>query len=127
MIHPTSGSVLQVLDEQPGEHLRRLVAYCQELARQYQTTPAVVLERAWWQSFYQAGTRLRDSLEEHRDHWHALGLTDKEVEQAYLMLIHVAYFFEPGGVAEALFKEQGWAWSDGEQGLESWQEVDAPA
>ncbi len=124
---PSTRPLLRALDEPPGEHLRRLVAHCLELARQYQPTPEVILKRAWWQSLYQAGICLRYTLEENRDHWHLLGLTDREVEQAYLTLIHIAYFFEPGGAAEAVFKEQGWVWSDGEQGLESWQEVDAPA
>jgi hypothetical protein len=118
MIQSTSHSVSQRqaqahLDEQsPEEYIRRLVAHCQELACQYQTTPEIVLERTWWQSLYGAGVRLRDTLEEYRDRWHMLHLTSQEVEQAYLTLIRVAYFFEPGQVAEVIFKEQGWVWSD---------------
>ncbi len=99
------------LDEQPTEgRIRRLVALCRELIRQYHTAPAAMLERAWWLAFHQAGVQLRGILEEYRNQWHTLDLTDKEVEQAYLTLIQAAYFFEPGGVAEALFQEQGWVW-----------------
>jgi hypothetical protein len=101
------------LDKQPtAEHIRGVVARCRELARQYETIPSVVLEREWWRSFYRAGICLRDTLEEYRDRWHLVGMTSKEVEQAYLLLLSVAYFYEPGGVAEAFFKEQGWVWSD---------------
>lgn len=101
------------LTEQPTEaNLRHLVAHCQELVSHFQTASVVVQERAWWQSLYDAGIRLRDTLEEHRDHWHTLRLTTREVEQAYFTLIRVAYFFEPGGVAEAVFQKQGWVWSD---------------
>lgn len=81
---------------------------CQGLTRQYQSTPEVVLERGWWCALHHAGVRLRDRLEEIRAYQDSLHLTRQELEQAYLMLIHVAYFFEPGGVAEAVCQEQGW-------------------
>ena len=93
------------------ENLRRLVAHCQELVSHYQSASVIVQERAWWLALYDAGIRLRDTLEEHRDHWHTLRLSNKEVEQAYFTLIRVAYFFEPGGVAETVFQKQGWVWS----------------
>lgn len=100
---------LDPLDKQPPEvHLRSLVALCRGLTRQYQTTPEVALERWWWRSLHHAGVRLRARLEETRAYQDALAMTRQEREQAYLMLIHVAYFFEPGGVAEAVCKEQGW-------------------
>lgn len=94
------------------EDLRRLVAQCQELVSHYQTTPVVTQERAWWQALYGAGVHLRDALEKQREHWHTVRMTNKEVEQAYYTLMRVAYFFDPGGVAEAVFQEQGWVWSD---------------
>lgn len=116
MIHRTS-SPLHLEGPLTGEDIRHLVAHCQELTCCYRTTPAVALDRAWWQTLYQAGISLRDALEESRDQWQRMQLTDKEIEHAYLLLIHVAYFFEPGGVAEVVFREQGWVWSDHEQAL----------
>lgn len=116
MINSTSRSGVQsqqqahLLEQPPADSIRCLVAQCRALASRYHTAPEVVLERAWWQSLYEAGIRLRDMLGAYRDGWDKLGLTDKEVEHAYYTLIHVAYFFEPGGVAEAVFQEQGWVW-----------------
>jgi hypothetical protein len=113
MSNSTSTSLLQSkqqdqLDEQAaGEHVRRLVVYSQELMHQYQIIPAVALERAWWHLLYDAAIGLRDALEKNRDRWHILHLTDKEVEHAYLTLIRAAYFFEAGGVAEAVFQASG--------------------
>jgi hypothetical protein len=120
MIKSASRSPLQSdqqthLTEQSREaNLRRLIAQCQELVSDYQTTSVVAQERSWWQALYRAGVCLRDALEEHRDHWHTLRLTTREIEQAYVTLLRVAYFFEPGGVAEAVFQKQGWVWSDNE-------------
>ena len=100
---------LDPLDKQPPEvHLRSLVALCRGLTRQYQSTPEIALERWWWRSLHHAGVRLRARLEETRAYQDALSMTRQEREQAYFMLIHVAYFFEPGGIAEAACKEQGW-------------------
>lgn len=100
---------LDALDKQPLEvHLRSLMVLCQGLTRQYQSTPEVVLERWWWYALHRAGVRLRDRLEEISAYQKSLHLTTQELEQAYLLLIHVAYFFEPGGVAETICQEQGW-------------------
>ncbi len=118
MIHSTSRSgVPGHQQDLTAEHLteetiRRLVVRCQELASRYHTTPAIVLDRAWWHAFYEAGIHLRDALEQCSHRWDQFGLPMKELEHAYWMLIHVAYFFEPGGVAEVIFQQQGWAWSD---------------
>ncbi len=104
------------LEAQPaGDVIRRLAAHCRELICQYQTTPAVAQERAWWQALYRAGDRLRVTLDDHCGCWERLSLSEAEIEQAYLTLIQVSYFFEPGQLAEAVFKEQGWVWSDEEQ------------
>jgi hypothetical protein len=103
------GQWLDPLDKQPPEvHLRSLMVLCRGLTRQYQSTPEIVLDRWWWRSLHQAGVRLRAILEETRACQDAFSLPRQELEQAYLMLIHVAYFFEPGGVAEVVCKEQGW-------------------
>ena len=100
---------LDPLDKQPPEvHLRSLMVLCRGLTRQYQSTPEIVLERWWWRSLHHAGVRLRARLEETRAYQDSLSMTRQELEQAYFLLIHVAYFFEPGGVAEAVCKEQGW-------------------
>jgi hypothetical protein len=120
MINSVSRSVTQsqeqaYLDAQPtDEYIRRLVAHCRELTCQYQTTPAVAQERAWWKALYRAGTRLHVTLEEHQERWERLYLSDAEVERAYMTLLQVNYFFEPGQLAEVVFKEQGWAWLDDE-------------
>ena len=120
MINSVSRSVTRsqeqaALDAQPTEeYLRRLVAHCRELTCQYQAAPAVAQERAWWQALYQAGMRLQEMLEEYRERWESLYLSDAEVERAYLTLVQVNYFFEPGQLAEVVFREQGWVWSDGE-------------
>lgn len=106
---PEHGQGLDSLDQQsPEAHLWSLVVLCRELTRHYQLTPEVALERWWWRALHQAGVRLRDSLEEACAFQDALSLTRPELEQAYFLLIHVAYFFEPGGVAEAVCQEQGW-------------------
>lgn len=104
------GRWVDPLDQQPLEvHLRSLLVLCQGLTRHYQATPEIVLERWWWRSLHQAGVRLRERLEEARAYQDTLTLTRQELEQAYLVLIQVAYFFEPGGIAEATCKEQAWA------------------
>jgi hypothetical protein len=118
MIHSTSRSEVPSHQQDfsaaylTRDGIRRMVGRCQELASRYHTNPAVVLERAWWHAFHEAGTHLRDALEACRDRWDQLCLPAKEIELAYWMLIHVAYFFEPGGVAEVIFQQQGWAWLD---------------
>ncbi|HLV99120.1 MAG TPA: hypothetical protein VKT82_10655 [Ktedonobacterales bacterium] len=118
MINSTSRTVWQrqppvhLPAQPPADALRCLVAQCKALASRYHATPEVALERAWWQSLHDAGICLHETLEASRDQWERLGLTDTEVEHAYYTLIQVAYFFEPGGVAEIVFQEQGWVWSD---------------
>jgi|ERR1051326_7341419 hypothetical protein len=120
MSHSTRSDVLQTKelvqrDEQvPEQPIQRLVAQCQELADQYHTTPQVTMEQAWWKAFHHAGVCLHDALEDARDCWHKTGLTTEELEHAYMALIHVAYYFEPGGVAEAIFQQHGWIWSHDE-------------
>lgn len=104
------GQKLDSLDTQPSEvHLRSLVFLCQGLTRQYQLSPEVVLEHWWWHALHQAGVHLRDNLEEMCASQDSSFLPRQEVEQAYFLLIHVAYFFEPGGIAETICKEQGWS------------------
>jgi len=118
MMQSTSHSVLQspqqasLADQSPADSIRYFVARCKELVSHYHTAPTVVLDRAWWQALYDAGIHLRDTLEACHGRWDKLCLTDKEVEHAYYTLLHVAYFFEPGGVAEVTFQKQGWVWSD---------------
>lgn len=97
------------LDKQPQDvHIRSLVVRCRGLTRQYQTTPEVVLERWWWRSLHRAGVRLRETLAKSHVSQETLSLTKEEWDQAYFQLIHVAYFFEPGGIAEEVCNEQRW-------------------
>ena len=101
---------LDPLDKQPQEvHIRSLVARCRGLTRQYQAMPEVVMDRWWWSTLHQAGVRLRETLAEPRAYQETLSLTRQELDQAYFLLMHVAYFFEPGGIAEEVCKEQGWS------------------
>lgn len=94
---------LTALLDQPTEvQVRGLVSLCRQLSRQYQETPEMCLERSWWRLFNRAGICLREALDQARAEGYP-GLSDQEAEQAYFLLIHVAYFFEPGGVAQALW------------------------
>lgn len=126
MIQSTSHSVSQgqqqthLAEQSAADSIRHLMAQCKALASQYRATPEVTLERAWWRSLYEAGVRLRDTLETWRDHRNTPGLSDTEVEQAYFTLIHIAYFFEPGGAAEKVFQEQGWVWTDADEQRTPW-------
>lgn len=87
--------------------IQQLMRCCQEMIHQYYETDAPWSGPAWWLTFNQAGIRLREMLEEARRQ-RQQPLSDEELERAYLLLIRVAYFFEPDGVAEELFKEQRW-------------------
>lgn len=94
---------LTALLDQPTEvQVRGLVSLCRQLSRQYQETPETCLERSWWRLFNRAGIRLREALDQARAEGYPR-LSDQEAEQAYFLLIHVAYFFEPGGVAQSLW------------------------
>ena len=94
---------LTALLDQPNEvWVRGLVNLCRQLSQQYQEMPETCLERSWWRLFNQAGICLREALDQAKAESYP-GLSDQEAEQAYFLLIHVAYFFEPGGVAEALW------------------------
>lgn len=94
---------LTALLDQPSEiRVRELVSLCRQLSQQYQETPETCLERSWWRLFNQAGICLREALDQARAEGYP-GLSDQEAEQAYFLLIHVAYFFEPGGVAQVLW------------------------
>lgn len=91
-----------LLDQPPQTQVRGLVRLCQHLSQQYQQAPESCLERTWWQLFNQAGIQLRGALDRAKAEDYG-GLSDQEVEQAYFLLIHVAYFFEPGGIAQSLW------------------------
>ena len=91
-----------LLDQQTEVRVRGLVSLCRQLSRQYQETPETCLERSWWRLFNQAGICLREALDQARAEGYP-GMSDQEAEQAYFLLIHVAYFFEPGGVAEEMW------------------------
>lgn len=89
-------------DQSPAVQVRELVALCRKMSQQYQEAPELCLERSWWRLFNQAGIRLREVLDQAKEEDYE-GLSNQEAEQAYFLLIHVAYFFAPGGIAEALW------------------------
>lgn len=91
-----------LLTEPPDAQVRGLARLCQQLSQQYQQAPETCMERTWWRLFNQAGIQLREALERARAENYAR-LSDREAGRAYFLLIHVAYFFEPGGIAEALW------------------------
>ncbi len=91
-----------LLNQPPDGQVRGLARLCRQLSQQYQQTPQRCLERSWWRLFNEAGIRLREALDQAKAEGYA-GLSDREVEQAYFLLIHVAYFFAPGSLAEALW------------------------
>jgi hypothetical protein len=100
---PASEEQLTALLDQPTQvRVRGLVQLCRHLSRQYEEAPEACLKRNWWRLFNQAGICLREALDHARVEGYP-GMSDPEAEQAYFLLIHVAYFFEPGGVAEALW------------------------
>lgn len=99
---------LLLADQSCEEQVRSLVQHAQEFIYQYYETEAPWSGPAWWLTFNQTGDCLRDALEETHVRRCSLQLSDQEVERAYTILIQVAYFFEPGGVAECFFQEQGW-------------------
>jgi hypothetical protein len=94
------GSALE--HQPPQAQVRGLARLCRQLSQQYQFAPDTCLERGWWRLFNQAGSSLRDALD-HVKAQEYQGLSDEEAEQAYFLLIHVAYYFAPGGVAETLW------------------------
>lgn len=94
--------LMALLDQPTEARISGLVSLCRQLSRQYQETPETCLERPWWRLFNQAGICLREALDQAKAEGYP-GLSDQEAEQAYFLLIHVAYFFEPGGIAEALW------------------------
>jgi len=97
-----------VSDLTATEHVRSLVGLCQQFIYEYYETGAPWSGRTWWIAFNEAGLQLREALETTQAQGNAHPLGDQEQEQAYLLLIQVAYFFEPAGLAEAFFLEQGW-------------------
>lgn len=99
-----------LLDQPTEERVRGLVQLCRHLSQQYQETPEACLERNWWRLFNRAGIALREALDQAKAEGYP-GMSDQEAEQAYFLLIHVAYFFEPEGVAEAV-----WPWLPAEPG-----------
>ena len=93
-----------LLDQPPHTQVRGLARLCQQLSQQYQIAPGTCQDRNWWRLFNQAGIRLREALDQAKEEQYQ-GLNDQEVEHAYFVLIHVAYFFTPGGVVEALWPQ----------------------
>jgi hypothetical protein len=96
------------LDLAPQEGVRSLFELCRKFIYEYYETGAPWNGPDWWLAFNKAGTRLREALERERTQEDQQPLSDREQEQAYILLIRVAYFFEPGGLAESFFYEQGW-------------------
>lgn len=94
---------LSALLDQPTEvRVRGLARLCQQLSQQYQEVGAASLTRRWWRLFNQAGIQLREALDRAKTEGYP-ELHDQELEQAYFQLIHVAYFFTPGGVAQTVW------------------------
>lgn len=89
-------------DQSTAVQVRALVALCQQMSQQYQNSSELCLERSWWQMFNQAGIRLHEALDQAKVEGYQ-GLSDQEAERAYFLLIHVAYFFTPGGIAETVW------------------------
>src|SRR5262245_58582726 len=94
-------------DFQP-EGVQRLVELCRRFLYEYYETDAPWSGPNWWLTFNDAGTRLYKALENKPTQGSRQPLGDQEQEQAYVMLMRVAYFFDPGGLAESFFREQGW-------------------
>jgi hypothetical protein len=88
--------------------VRSLTELCRKFLYEYYETGAPWSRADWWRSFNEAGLLLRAALEEEKARGDRQPLSDQEQEQAYLLLIRVAYFFEPAGPAELFFREQGW-------------------
>jgi len=94
--------LITLLDQPTEGRVRGLVRLCRQLSLEYQKAPEACLARSWWRLFNQTGVHLREALDEARADGYP-GLKDWEVEQAYFLLIHVAYFFESGGLVERLW------------------------
>ncbi|HLW01073.1 MAG TPA: hypothetical protein VKT82_20615 [Ktedonobacterales bacterium] len=99
---PAGDRVSTLLVQPRDVAVRGLVSLCSLFGQQYQEASETCRERSWWRRFNQAGIQLREELERAKAEDYP-GLSEKEIEQAYLQLIHVAYFFAPGGVAETLW------------------------
>jgi hypothetical protein len=93
-----------LLDQPPHIQVIGLTRLCQQLSQQSQVAPETCQDRNWWRLFHQAGIRLREALDQAKAQDYQ-GLTDQETEQAYFVLIHVAYFFMPGGAVEAMWPQ----------------------
>jgi len=108
------GSSQAVQVEQPTvaqpleQEIRYLTRCCHEMIHHYYETEAPWSGPTWWLTFNQTGIRLREALEEVRRHPQKCLLSDQVLERTYLLLIRVAYFFEPDGPAEVMFREQEW-------------------
>jgi hypothetical protein len=95
--------LMGLLDQPTEVRVRALVRLCRELSQQYhQEVREAYFAHSWWRLFNQAGINLREALDQAKTEGYP-GLSDQELEQAYFVLIHVAYFFEPGGIVEALW------------------------
>lgn len=89
-------------DQLAAVQVRELAALCRQMSQQYREAPEMCLERSWWQLFNQMGISLHEALDQAKAEDYA-GLSNQEAEQAYFLLIHVAYFFTPGGIAETIW------------------------
>jgi hypothetical protein len=94
--------LIALLDQPTEVRIRELARLCRQLSHQYQEAQEACLARSWWRLFNQAGICLREALDQAKVEEYR-GLGDEEIEQAYFLLIHVAYFFAPGGIAEAVW------------------------
>jgi hypothetical protein len=94
--------LIALLDKPTEIRVRELVRLCCQLNQQCQEDQEACLTRSWWRLFNQAGICLREALDQAKTEYYQK-LSDQEVEQAYFLLIQVAYFFEPGGIAETLW------------------------
>ena len=96
------------LDLAPLEYVRSLAELCRKFLYEYYETGAPWSGPDWWRSFNEAGMCLRDALEREKGRGNLQEWSNQEQEHIYLLLIRVAYFFEPAGPAESFFLEQGW-------------------
>lgn len=92
------------LDQPTAVRVRGLARLCRELSQQYREAPETCLARSWWRLFKQVGIGLHEALDQAKVEGYP-GLSNRELEQAYFLFIHVAYFFEPGGLVELLWPQ----------------------
>jgi hypothetical protein len=90
----------------PQKGVRCLVELCRKFIYEYDETGAPWSGPDWGLMFNEAGRRLQQALEEGSPR-RLQQMSDQDQEQTYLLLIRVAYFFEPGELAESFFREQG--------------------